>query len=223
MRNVKTRECFKYWDKICSLTSYGFLHSPDNQRILKTPDIGNWIDKHEAQTIVDEAQDEINELQAQLATVTKDAEQGRVSGMTAIADLQQRLTAAEQRNSELEKNAARYIWLRDKSESVHQFYLSTPIWFTGVKFNPENVDRTIDAALKPTESGASDPDYIGLKVCVSCSGNFGEFKTCSNSLLSKAYFVKCASCGASTSAYDKAESAVKEWNSRSKTESGASE
>jgi len=72
-------------------------------------------------------------------------------------DLQQRLTAAEQRNVELEKNAARYIWLRDESESVHQFYLSTPIWFTGVKFNKENVDNTIDAAMiKPTESGASE-------------------------------------------------------------------
>lgn len=71
--------------------------------------------------------------------------------------LEQRLAAAEQRNAELEKNAARYVWLRDKSESAHQFYLSTPIWFTGVKFNKENVDNTIDAAMtKPTESGASE-------------------------------------------------------------------
>lgn len=70
--------------------------------------------------------------------------------------LRKRLTAAEQRNAELEKDAARYLWLRDKSESVHQFYLSTPIWFTGVKFNKVSVDSTIDAALKSTESGASD-------------------------------------------------------------------
>lgn len=45
------------------------------------------------------------------------------------------------------RNADRYLWLRDSSESVHQFYLSTPIWFTGVKFSKENVDRTIDAAM----------------------------------------------------------------------------
>lgn len=44
-------------------------------------------------------------------------------------------------------DARRYQWLRDKSESVHQFYMSTPIWFTGVTFSPENVDRTIDAAM----------------------------------------------------------------------------
>lgn len=65
MRNVETREGFEYWDKICSLTSYGFIHSSDNKRILKTPGIGNWIDKHEAQTIVDSAQDEINGLKAE--------------------------------------------------------------------------------------------------------------------------------------------------------------
>jgi hypothetical protein len=55
---------------------------------------------------------------------------------SAIADYEQ-----------LEKNAKRYQWLRDKSESIHQFYLSTPIWFTGVKFSKENVDSTIDAAM----------------------------------------------------------------------------
>lgn len=135
MRNVKTREGFKYWDKICSLVSYGFLHSPDNKRILKTPGIGNWIDKHEAQTIVDEAQDEINELQAQLATVTKDAENGRVSGMDAIADLQQRLTAAEQRN------AALIELLRDIRD---------------LPAGGSIPGSRIDDALKPTESGASE-------------------------------------------------------------------
>lgn len=47
----------------------------------------------------------------------------------------------------LRKDAERYRWLRDESESINQFYLSTPIWFTGVKFSKENVDRTIDAAM----------------------------------------------------------------------------
>lgn len=47
----------------------------------------------------------------------------------------------------LRKDAGRYRWLRDSSESIHQFYLSTPIWFTGVKFSKENVDSTIDAAM----------------------------------------------------------------------------
>jgi hypothetical protein len=50
-------------------------------------------------------------------------------------------------NEALRRDAERYRWLRDKSESIHQFYMSTPIWFTGVKFNKENVDNTIDAAM----------------------------------------------------------------------------
>lgn len=47
----------------------------------------------------------------------------------------------------LRKDADRYQWLRDKSESVHQFYLSTPIWFAGVRFRKEDVDNSIDAAM----------------------------------------------------------------------------
>lgn len=57
------------------------------------------------------------------------------------------LTALAFEVEALRKNSDRYQWLRDKSESVHQFYLSTPIWFTGVKFSKENVDSTIDAAM----------------------------------------------------------------------------
>ncbi|NWA81659.1 hypothetical protein [Pseudomonas sp. D2002] len=65
MRNVKTREGMEYWDKICSLKHYGFIHSPDNSRVLKAEGIGNWIDKFEAQAIVDQAQDEINRFRAE--------------------------------------------------------------------------------------------------------------------------------------------------------------
>ncbi len=79
MRDIKTRKGFEYWDKICALKHYGFIHSPDNSRVLKAEGIGNWIDKHEAQEIVDQAQDEVNQLRAE-----RDA-------------LQQRLNAADQR------------------------------------------------------------------------------------------------------------------------------
>lgn len=48
-------------------------------------------------------------------------------------------------NERLRKNSERYQWLRDKSEAVHQFYLSVPLWFTGVRFRPEDVDKAIDA------------------------------------------------------------------------------
>ncbi|VVM52279.1 hypothetical protein PS663_00851 [Pseudomonas fluorescens] len=83
MRNVETREGMEYWDKICSLKHYGFLHSPDRKCVVKTEGIGNWIDKFEAQEIVDQAQDEINQYRAE-----RDA-------------LQQRLTAADQEIDDL--------------------------------------------------------------------------------------------------------------------------
>jgi hypothetical protein len=50
------------------------------------------------------------------------------------------------------KNAERYQWLRDKSQAVHQFYLSVPLWFTGVRFRAQDVDEVIDAMSKGEQS-----------------------------------------------------------------------
>lgn len=88
MRNVNTREGYEFWDKICAVQSYAFLLSPDGRRVVKTPDIGDWIDKHEAQVIVDHAQEEFNVVKAE-----RDA-------------LQLRLNAADQRNDELTQRKA---------------------------------------------------------------------------------------------------------------------
>lgn len=89
MRNIQTREGFEFWDKICKVQSYAFLLSPDGRRVVKTPDVGDWIDKHDAQVIVDHAQEEINVMKAE-----RDA-------------LQQRLNTADQRIDELEQDKAR--------------------------------------------------------------------------------------------------------------------
>lgn len=62
--------------------------------------------------------------------------------------LKARIDALTAENETLRKNSDRYEWLRDNSEPLHQFYLSTPIWLTGVKFNKDNVDSTIDTAIK---------------------------------------------------------------------------
>lgn len=61
--------------------------------------------------------------------------------------LKARIDALTAENEALRKNSDRYQWLRDISEPLHQFYLSTPIWLTGVKFSKENVDSTIDKAI----------------------------------------------------------------------------
>jgi hypothetical protein len=88
MRNVHTREGYEFWDKMCAVQSYAFLLSPDGRRVVKTPDIGDWIDKHEAQVIVDHAQEEFNVMKAE-----RDA-------------LQLRLNAADQRIDELTQRKA---------------------------------------------------------------------------------------------------------------------
>lgn len=69
MRNIKTREGYELWDKICALPRHGFIHSPDNSRVIKVEGIGSWIDMYEAQRIVDEAQDEVNILRRALIAI----------------------------------------------------------------------------------------------------------------------------------------------------------
>lgn len=47
------------------------------------------------------------------------------------------------------RDAARYRWLRDKSEpGICSFYLSVGQAFKDVKFAPETVDEAIDAAIQ---------------------------------------------------------------------------
>lgn len=65
VRNIKTREGYDYWDKLCAIPRYGFIHSPDNSRVLKAEGIGNWIDQHAAQEVMDDAQSEVNQLRAE--------------------------------------------------------------------------------------------------------------------------------------------------------------
>lgn len=44
------------------------------------------------------------------------------------------------------EDAERYRWLRDVSVPPHNFYLSVPVEFAGVKYTPQEVDAAIDAA-----------------------------------------------------------------------------
>ncbi|WP_447593578.1 hypothetical protein [Aquipseudomonas campi] len=65
----------------------------------------------------------------------------------------QEILSLLEENCRLRENSARYLWLRDKSENAHPFYLSTPIWMTGVRFRQSDVDRSIDTAM--VEGGAN--------------------------------------------------------------------
>jgi hypothetical protein len=56
----------KYWKQICAIPAYMFLLSPSGTRIQKL-ECGNWIDQHEAQKVVDAAEDELSELRDRCA------------------------------------------------------------------------------------------------------------------------------------------------------------
>ncbi len=67
MRNIKTREGFEFWDRLNAIPRFSFLLAPSGTRIQKFEDIsGSWIDVHEAQKVMDAAQDEINDLRERL-------------------------------------------------------------------------------------------------------------------------------------------------------------
>lgn len=48
------------------------------------------------------------------------------------------------------KDAGRYRWLRDISVPPHNFYLSVPDEFDGIRYTPKEVDEAIDAAIRAT-------------------------------------------------------------------------
>ena len=84
VRNIHTREGYDIWDKLCAIPCYGFLLAPEGSRAVKAEGIGNWIDKHAAQEVVDQAQSELNELRAALAAVT--AERDRLARDLAFTE-----------------------------------------------------------------------------------------------------------------------------------------
>lgn len=87
-RNIQTREGYEVWDRLCKIPRYGFLLAPEGNRVVKALDIGDWIDRHEAQKVVDDAQSEINILKAQraelLAAIARLTEASRPVGTIAF-------------------------------------------------------------------------------------------------------------------------------------------
>jgi PAS domain-containing protein len=71
VRNIQTREGYDIWDKLCAIPRYGFLLAPEGNRVVKAEGIGNWIDQHAAQEVVDQAQSELNELRAVTAELDR--------------------------------------------------------------------------------------------------------------------------------------------------------
>ncbi|SDZ27921.1 hypothetical protein [Pseudomonas sp. NFIX28] len=58
----------EFWDKLNALPRYAFFLSRSSTSVQKFENkaLGNWIDVHEAQKVVDQAMDRIGELQAEV-------------------------------------------------------------------------------------------------------------------------------------------------------------
>ncbi len=66
-RNIETREGYEFWDRLCRLQRYSFFLG-DGPSVRKVEDgTGNWIEVYGAQSVMDDAQSEINELREQNA------------------------------------------------------------------------------------------------------------------------------------------------------------
>ena len=74
---------------------------------------------------------------------------------TALTQLQARVTELEAENARLREDAHRYRWLRDHSVPPHNFYISVPDEFSGVKYSPNDVDAYIDAARQALNGDTS--------------------------------------------------------------------
>lgn len=99
----------------------------------------------------------IRELEAQLNAAIlarREAQQAEQAAIEARnrAGVEIRRPLLE-RIRDLEQDAARYRWLRDVSVPPHNFYISVPDEFAGVRYEPPEVDAYIDAAMASQKGG----------------------------------------------------------------------
>ena len=67
-------------------------------------------------------------------------------GLESSRELAREIIAALEERERLRADAARYRWLRDHSCPPHNFYISVPDEFHGVRYTTSEVDAYIDEA-----------------------------------------------------------------------------
>jgi len=77
-RNIQTREGYELWDRLNAIPHYGFLLNAQGNGVVRAEGIGDWIERHAAQVVVDDAQSDLNtlreenaRLQAEVTTLSK--------------------------------------------------------------------------------------------------------------------------------------------------------
>lgn len=140
MSEVKrvVRKGMEYWDRICELKRYGFIHSQDNSRVLKVEGIGSWIDMYEAQNVVDAAQHEINERSTENESLREQLEDADEQ----VVALEKQVKALMRDHESIRKDSERYQFLKlDASRD------GSLIERLDCNIHPSGWDRAIDSAL----------------------------------------------------------------------------
>lgn len=77
-RNIQTREGYEFWDRLNAIPHYGFLLNQQGNGVVRAEGVGDWIERHAAQVVVDDAQSEVNvlreenaKLQAEVTALSK--------------------------------------------------------------------------------------------------------------------------------------------------------
>lgn len=104
----KNREGREFWNRLCSLPRYMFLLRPSGKGVQKLEDsTGNWIDVHDAQQIVDDAQTELAALREELANERRVNTYVDGRSYKDVAEtLATKLTAAEQEADQFRESSA---------------------------------------------------------------------------------------------------------------------
>ncbi|WP_062391128.1 hypothetical protein [Pseudomonas abietaniphila] len=66
-RNIQTREGYEFWDRLNAIPHYGFLLNQQGNGVIRAEGVGDWIERHAAQVVVDDAQSELNMLREEFA------------------------------------------------------------------------------------------------------------------------------------------------------------
>ncbi|MDD1966988.1 hypothetical protein NPS29_16790 [Pseudomonas putida] len=76
-RNIQTREGYEFWDRLNAIPKYGFLLNDQGNGVVRAEGVGDWIERHPAQVVVDDAQAEVNGLREQNAKLELDLKKAK--------------------------------------------------------------------------------------------------------------------------------------------------
>jgi hypothetical protein len=136
----KTREDFGHWWQMVGAALCGVTYDQPNYQVTYAQ--RGWNAGYRVATQHSAAR--IAELEAEVQALRRDVEHKDAFAEQIGRDL----SKADAECRALRRDAERYRWLRDASVPPHNFYISVPDEFHGVRYQSSEVDAYIDAAIE---------------------------------------------------------------------------